>query len=62
MAKANGGRDRGTKWIRWVARIWSLPLMVYALLLLVGYAWNWVTLGVADPYAVEGYPPTCSST
>ena len=31
--------------------------MVYALLLLVGYAWNWVTLGVADPYAVEGYPP-----
>jgi hypothetical protein len=58
MAMANGGRDRGTKWIRWVARIWSLPLMVYALLLLVGYAWNWVTLGVADPYAVEGYPPT----
>ena len=43
MAKTNGGRDWGTKWIRWVARIWSLPLMVYALLLLVGYAWNWVT-------------------
>jgi hypothetical protein len=57
MAKANGGRDRGTKWIRWVARIWSLPLMVYVLLLLVGYAWNWVTLGVADPYAVEEVPP-----
>jgi len=57
MAKANGGRDRGTKWIRWVARIWSLPLLVYALLLFVGYAWNWVTSGVADPYAVEGYPP-----
>ena len=57
MAKANGGRDRGTKWIRWVARIWSLPLMVYVLLLLVGYAWNWVTLGVAEPYAVEEVPP-----
>ncbi|MEA3407799.1 MAG: hypothetical protein U9R48_06945, partial [Chloroflexota bacterium] len=28
-----------------------------ALLFLVGYAWNWVTTGVADPYAVEGYPP-----
>jgi hypothetical protein len=22
----------------------------------VGYAWNWVTTGVADPYAVEDYP------
>jgi hypothetical protein len=57
MEKVNGGHDRATKWIRWIARIWSLPLIVYALLLLVGYAWNWVTIGVADPYAVEDYPP-----
>jgi hypothetical protein len=57
MAKANGGRDRVTKWIRWIARIWSLPLVVSALLMFVGYAWNWVTLGVADPNAVEDYPP-----
>ena len=24
--------------------------------MLIGYAWNWVTTGVADPYAVEDYP------
>jgi hypothetical protein len=56
MAKGNGSRDRITKWIRWIARIWALPIMVYALLMLVGYAWNWVTIGVADPYAVEEVP------
>jgi hypothetical protein len=32
--------------------------MAGALLVLVGYAWSWVTTGVADPYAVEDYPPT----
>ena len=57
MAKRNGGHDRATKWIRWIARIWSLPIMVCALLVLVGYAWDWMTIGVADPYAVEDYPP-----
>lgn len=58
MAKGNGGHDRATKWIRWIARIWSLPLMGCALLILVGYAWSWLTSSVADPYAVEDYPPT----
>jgi hypothetical protein len=24
--------------------------------MLTGYAWNWVTIGKADPYTVEGYP------
>lgn len=57
MAKGNGNPDRVTKRIRWIARIWSLPIMAGALLVLVGYAWNWVTQGVADPYAVEDYPP-----
>ena len=57
MAKENGSRDRVTKWIRWIARIWSLPIVVYAVLMLVGYAWNWATGGVTDPYAVEDYPP-----
>jgi hypothetical protein len=56
MAKGNGGHDRATKWIRWIARIWSLPIVICALLMLVGYAWNWMTIGVADPYAVEDYP------
>ena len=57
MAKGSGSRDRVTKRMRWIARIWSLPIVVCALLMLAGYAWNWVTVGVADPYAVEDYPP-----
>ncbi|MEJ2734879.1 MAG: hypothetical protein P8189_15145 [Anaerolineae bacterium] len=56
MAKGNGGRDRVTKRIRWIARIWSIPLIASALLILIGYAWSWVTTGVADPYAVDDYP------
>ena len=43
--------------LRWVARIWSAVVIGFILLMLVGYAWNWVTTGTADPYAVEGYPP-----
>jgi hypothetical protein len=57
MTPGNDSRSRATKWIRWIARIWSLPVLAYALLMLIGYAWNLVTTGVADPYAVEGYPP-----
>ena len=48
--------DRVTKWIRWIARIWSSPIIVYSLMMFIGYAWNWVTTGTADPHAVEGYP------
>ena len=58
MVKENGSRDRVTKWIRWIARIWSLPIIVFALLFLVGTAWNLATTGVADPHAVEDYPWT----
>jgi hypothetical protein len=48
--------DRLTKRIRRIARIWSIPIIVYSLIMFTGYAWSWVTTGVADPYAVEGYP------
>ena len=58
MVKENGSRDRVTKWMRWIARIWSVPIIVFALLFLVGTAWNLATTGVADPHAVEGYPWT----
>jgi hypothetical protein len=61
MAKENGSgdsRDRITKWLRWIARLWSLPIIVFALIFLVGTAWNLATTGVADPHAVEGYPWT----
>ncbi|NOZ29452.1 MAG: hypothetical protein GXP39_15565 [Chloroflexi bacterium] len=49
-------RDRVTTRMRWIAQVWSIPIIAYALLMLIGYAWNWVTLGTPDPYAVEGYP------
>jgi hypothetical protein len=51
------GRHRLTKWIRWIARTWSFPIIAYALVLVIGYTWNWVTTGVADPHAVEDVPP-----
>ena len=56
MTKDDSSRKRVTKWIRWVARIWSLPIILYALIMLVGYSWSWITTGVADPHAVEDVP------
>jgi len=48
--------NHGTRWMRRIARIWSFPIIVYTLLMFTGLAWNLVTIGRADPYAVEGYP------
>ena len=56
MENISDSGDRGTKRIRLVARIWSAPIILYSLMMLSGYAWNWLTIGKADPYAVEGYP------
>ena len=56
MTNVSDTSDRATKWIRLIARIWSSPIIVYALIMLTGYAWNLVTIGKADPYTVEGYP------
>ncbi len=57
MANTKYANDRATKWTRWIGRIWSIVIIGIALLFLTGYAWNWVTTGKADPYAVEDYPP-----
>jgi hypothetical protein len=57
VTKGNDSRNRVTKWIRWIARIWSFPIIVYALIMFTGYTWSWITTGVADPHAVEDYPP-----
>ena len=57
MTKDDDGRNRVTKWIRWIARIWSFPIIAYALLLFVGYVWSWMTTGLADPHAVEEVSP-----
>ena len=54
MNNVDDNGERKTKWIRRIARIWSLPIIVYALIMFTGYFWSWVTTGVADPYAVEG--------
>jgi len=42
------------KWLRLIARIWSAPIILYALITALGYTWSWLTTGVADPYGVEG--------
>ena len=56
MTNVSDTGDRATKWMRRIARIWSFPIIVFSLIMLTGYAWNWVTIGKADPYTVEGYP------
>ena len=53
MANTKYAGSRATKWIRWVARIWGALIVAYVLLMLIGYGWNWVTTGVADPHEVE---------
>jgi len=43
--------------VRKIARVWSLVLIIIVLFIIGGYFWNWITTGLADPYAVEDYPP-----
>ena len=57
MPDVNEAGDRATKRIRWLARIWGTLIVAVTLLIFIGYAWNWVTTGKADPYATEDYPP-----
>ncbi|MBN2557089.1 MAG: hypothetical protein JXA97_14250 [Anaerolineales bacterium] len=47
------GSEGITRRMRWIARIWSALIIAYAVLMLGGYIWNLITLGTADPYAVE---------
>jgi hypothetical protein len=49
--------DRVTKRLRWIARIWGAVIVAVTLVILLGYIWNWVTTGQADPHAVADYPP-----
>jgi hypothetical protein len=57
MPNVNDTGDRATKRIRRIARIWGTLIIALALLILIGYAWSWVTTGKADPHAAEDYPP-----
>ena len=54
MKNNNEDNARMTRWIGRAARIWSGPIILFAALMLLGYAWNWITLGTTDPYVVEG--------
>ena len=56
MKKSEETSDKTTRRIRWIARIWSIPVIAFALVMVIGYAVNWITTGVADPHAVENYP------
>jgi hypothetical protein len=49
-------KNKKINWTAWVARIWSIPLILYALMMIYGNLSNWLKYGKADPYAVEGYP------
>jgi hypothetical protein len=57
MSNVDDTADRATKRIRWIARIWGTLIVVITLMILIGYAWNWVTGGTPDPHAAEGHPP-----
>ena len=57
MTKDNNSRNRVTKWIRWTARIWGLPIIFFALPMPLGFAYAWVTSGVLFPDAVGEFPP-----
>ncbi len=58
MQNVNDVDDRPTTWIIcWITRIWGALLVICALFILIGYAWNWVTTGEADPHAGTDYPP-----
>lgn len=43
--------------LRWIARIWSIIIILFTLIMLIGYAVNWVQNGTADPHNMEDYPP-----
>ncbi len=43
--------------LRWIARIWSIVIIVFALIMLTSYTVNWVQTGTADPHAMKNYPP-----
>jgi len=56
MPNVNDVGDRVTKRIRWIARIWGTLIIAVTLLVLIGFAWSWVTTGKADPHAAGDYP------
>ena len=48
--------NRSVVRLRWITRIWSIVIIVFTLIMLIGYAVNWVQTGTADPLAMKDYP------
>jgi len=42
--------------LRWIARIWSIIIILFTLIMVIGYAVNWVKTGTVDPHAMKDYP------
>ena len=48
--------QKGSNRLLLMAKIWSAVVIAIGLLIIVGYAGNYLTTGVADPHAIEDYP------
>ena len=53
MNETTSSLDRQQKWIRWVARIWSAPIILFVVYFALGSIWTSLTNTSADPYAVD---------
>lgn len=53
MNESSSSRERGPRWARLVARIWSVPLIIIAAFITIGNIWASLTNAPPDPYAVE---------
>jgi len=56
MTEIKKSSDKVTKRLRLIALIISAPIIIYALATMIGYGYNWITTGTADPHALEDYP------
>lgn len=58
MTENEGLKNNLVVILRLIARIWAIIILMIAIIFLVGYIYNWVTLKTADPYQVEeAHPP-----
>lgn len=56
MAENVKVEKRGSNHLLLIAKIWSVAVIAIGAFIFAGYATNFFTTGVADPYAAENYP------
>ncbi|MBD3280415.1 hypothetical protein GF389_02740 [Candidatus Dojkabacteria bacterium] len=49
-------KSANIKWLRIVALIWSVPLIILTLLIAWGYFYNYITTGAVDSNTADHYP------